>query len=72
MDPIQKLSQVESREKRWMDVMFSVESQSHSTRHKSPEIEARVSDRDRDRDRETLKDESDRLKCQSVCPLLSC
>ena len=63
MDPEVESSRVKSREK-----MFSVESQNHSTRHKSPEIEARVSDRDR----ETLKDESDRLKCLSVCPLLSC
>ena len=49
--------------------MFSAEaeSQNHSTRHKSPEIEARVSDRGRDR--ETPKDESDRLKC---LPALCC
>ena len=61
MDPEVKSSRVKGEEK-----MFSAEAESHSTRHKSPEIEARVSDRDRDRDRETLKDESDRLECLSA------
>ena len=45
-------------------MMFSAGAESDSTRHKSPEIEARVSDR------ETINDESDRLNVCLCCWLI--
>jgi len=54
-------SQVNKSREKKKDVMFPAEAEIDSTRHKSPEIEARVSDR------ETINDESDCLNACLCC-----